>query len=502
LHLTDLCHQLITIPERAGMINVTGLSVDSQRVAAGHVFFALAGTQRNGREFIGDAVNAGAVAVVTDAEPVAGEITKLAKDAAIPILQCENPRRVMALMAARYWTPQPGMVGAVTGTNGKTSTTEFLRQLWQRATWSAVAVGTLGITGTELVKSSGALLSLPPLTTPDSISLHATIAPLSKAGVTHLALEASSHGLEQYRLDGLNIHIAAFTNLSRDHLDHHQDMDSYFAAKKRLFTALLSEGGSAVINLDDPYSQQILDSIKDRAIVVKTFGYNEKADFRILSITPSSDGLDIELAYRGETWHMPLALSGTFQALNALTAAIMAHLGGLPLHDSLGALPYLKAAPGRMQNVHGHPFGARVIVDYAHTPGALAAALGALRPEANGKLAVLFGCGGDRDPGKRGLMGKTACEIADEVIVTDDNPRSEDPASIRKAILACCNKASEIVPRDKAINLALASLKAGDVLLIAGKGHETGQLIGNETLPFDDTAVASNKIRAMQEALQ
>ena len=287
MHLTDLCHDLINIPDQTGAIMVTGLAVDSKRVAAGNLFFALAGSHRDGRDFIGDAIKAGAAAIVTGMAPLAKDIAKLAQQAAIPILQCENPRRVMAKMAAIHWSSQPGMVAAVTGTNGKTSTTEFLRQLWQRATWQAIAVGTLGITGTDMIKSDGALLSLPPLTTPDSISLHAALAPLTKAGVTHLALEASSHGLEQHRLDGLNIHIAAFTNLSRDHLDHHHDMDRYFAAKHRLFTDLLSEGGAAIINLDDQYSAAIIDSLQDRAIVIKTFGYAEDADFRILSITPS-----------------------------------------------------------------------------------------------------------------------------------------------------------------------------------------------------------------------
>src|SRR6056300_1144242 len=487
VHLTDLCDDLIDIPDQTGAIMVTGLAVDSKRVAAGNLFFALAGSHRDGRDFIGDAITAGAAAIVTGMTPLAKDIAKLAQQAAIPILQCEKPRRVMAKMAAIHWPSQPGMVAAVTGTNGKTSTTEFLRQLWQRATWQAIAVGTLGITGTDMIKSDGALLSLPPLTT---------------VGVTHLALEASSHGLEQHRLDGLNIHIAAFTNLSRDHLDHHIDMDCYFAAKNRLFTDLLSEGGAAIINLDNQFSAAIIDSLQDRAIVIKTFGYDEDADFRILSITPSGDGLDMKVVYQDQTWDIPLALSGTFQAINALTAAVMAHLGGLPLHDALGALPYLKAAPGRMQTIHGHPAGARVVVDYAHTPDALAAALGALRPEASGKLVVLFGCGGDRDPGKRAMMGKVACKIADEVIITDDNPRSEDPASIRSAILQSCDKATEIVPRDKAIASAIGNLVAGDVLLIAGKGHETGQLIGNETLPFDDASVANNKIRTMREALQ
>ena len=500
MHLTDLCYDLIEIPAKAETISVTGLAVDSVRVKAGDIFFAIAGARYDGRDFIENAIEAGAVAVVTGIAPLAQSLITLSECTKIPILQCDNPRRTMAQMAARVWPSQPGMVAAVTGTNGKTSTTEFLRQLWTRATWQAVAVGTLGVTGTDMIKANGAMLSLPPLTTPDSISLHCAISPLANAGVTHLALEASSHGLSQYRLDGMNIHLAAFTNLSRDHLDHHADMDSYFAAKIRLFTELLSEGGCAAINLDDPHSAAIIKALSDRAIVVKTFGYAKNADFHIKSITPAGDGLNMQVTHNSQSWDIPLALSGTFQAVNALTAAVMAYLGGLPLHDSLGALPFLKAAPGRMQTVYGHPKGARVVVDYAHTPEALAAALGALRPEATGKLCVLFGCGGERDPGKREMMGQVACQIADHVIVTDDNPRTEDPAAIRNSILKACDSATEIVPRDKAIASALNQLDAGDVLLIAGKGHETGQLIGNETLPFDDAAVANNQLRTMHEA--
>ena len=502
LYLTDLCHDLIEITESDGPIFVTGLSVDSRRVKVGDIFFALTGTHRDGRNFIEDAINAGAIAIITGKQPVAQSLANIALDNSTPILQCENPRQIMAKIAARHWPFQPDMVAAVTGTNGKTSTSEFLRQLWQRATWQAVAIGTLGITGREIIKTEGTIFSLPPLTTPDSISLHRTIDPLTKAGVTHLAIEASSHGLEQFRLDGMNIHIAAFTNLSRDHIDHHIDMENYGAAKMRLFTDLLSEGGSAVVNLDDPYGAKIIKILEGQSVVVKTFGYAKNADFHITSINPSGNGLNMQITYQKQKWDIPLALSGTFQAINALTAAVMGYLGGLPLHDSLGALPYLKAAPGRMQTIHGHPRGARVIVDYAHTPDALAAALSALRPEATGKLFVLFGCGGDRDRGKRKLMGQVACSIADRVIVTDDNPRTEDPAAIRNAILDACQNAIEIFPRDKAIATALAQLNLGDVLLIAGKGHETVQLIGNETLPFDDASLASNQVRAMSEAEQ
>ena len=502
MHLTDLCLDLIEISPGTNPILVTGLAVNSTHVKTGDLFFAIAGSHRDGRDYIEQAIAAGAVAVITGNTPLTKPLRAVIKDNSVPVLHCDNPRQVMARMAARFWPTQPSMVSAITGTNGKTSTTEFLRQLWQRATWQAVGVGTLGITGTDMIKTNGAILNLPSLTTPDSISLHSTVAPLAEAGVTHLALEASSHGLGQYRLDGMEIHLAAFTNLSRDHLDHHANMESYFAAKLRLFTELLSEGGCAAINLDDPYGKAIIKALKGRAIVVKTFGHTEDADFHIKSITPAGDGLDMHVTYKSQSWNIPLALSGTFQAINALTAAVIGYLGGLPLHDSLGALPYLKPAPGRMQTVHGHPKGARVVVDYAHTPDALAAALGALRPEATGKLSVLFGCGGNRDPGKRKLMGQVACQIADRVIVTDDNPRNEDPAAIRSSILKACDSAVEIVPRDKAIASALAQLNTGDVLLIAGKGHETGQLIGNETLPFDDALVANNQVRVMRETEQ
>ncbi|MEL0043076.1 MAG: Mur ligase family protein, partial [Candidatus Puniceispirillum sp.] len=367
MHLTDLCHNLIPVPADAGAVPVYGLAVDSRKVGVGDVFFAVAGSHSDGRDYIADAVKAGAVAVITDDRPFNdGPFSDGPVDigsVGIPVLHSSNPRQVMALMAARFWPAQPGMVAAVTGTNGKTSTAEFLRQLWQRVSWRAVAMGTLGVTGTDKLNVNGALLGLPSLTTPDSLSLHATINALTEAGMTHLALEASSHGLEQHRLDGLSLHVAAFTNLSRDHLDHHTDMDSYFAAKLRLFTALLKPGGHAVINIDDPHSHQIIGALDGREIVITTYGTAKTADFFIESITPVGDGLAMAVTHMGQSWHIPLALSGTFQAMNALAAAVMAHASGLPLHDSLGGLPYLSAAPGRMQTVYGHPTNARIIVD-------------------------------------------------------------------------------------------------------------------------------------------
>jgi len=492
LRLTDLLANLAPVPASAASCEVSGLAVDSAKTKPGNLFFALQGTVRDGRDYIDDALANGALAIITDDRT----LNKTPK-AGVSIIQVANPRRVMARAAARFWPQQPSMMAAVTGTNGKTSTVEFMRQLWTRVNWQAASIGTIGVRGVTQPKKAGAIPDLPYLTTPDSISMHNTLAAITKTGVTHLALEASSHGLQQCRLDGLNIHVAGFTNLSRDHLDHHNDMDSYFAAKMRLFETLLIEGGAAVVNGDDPYGKALLDRIKDRPIVIKTFGTGADADFHIDEITTTDAGLDLKITYQGRRWHIPLALAGTFQAMNALTAGIMCHLSGLPLHDSLGALSYLKPVAGRMQIIHGHPAAAKVIVDYAHTPDALAAALAALRPAVTGKLVVLFGCGGDRDKGKRPEMGKIASNNADQIIITDDNPRSEDAATIRAEIIAACPGATEVASRDKAIAVALNSLSTGDVLLIAGKGHETVQLVGNESLPFDDAAIASHLMAQM-----
>ena len=496
MRLTDLLDNLLELPRHAAStdiygLTIHGLTVNSAAVNKGDLFFALPGSRRDGRDFIDDAVARGAGAIVTDDRPFERQHV-----IAIPVLHAANPRQVLAAAAARFWPQQSGMIAAVTGTNGKTSTVEFMRQIWARVNWSAASIGTIGIRGAD---THAPRANVPQLTTPDSINLHATVAAIAKQGVTHLALEASSHGLQQYRLDGLNIHVAGFTNLTRDHLDHHCDMDDYFAAKARLFDELLSEGGSAVINIDNAYGKKLVSLIKDRPVVVKTFGNSKDADFHIKHINTTNVGLDLQLVYQTKTWHIPLALAGTFQAMNALTAAIMCHMSGLPLHDSLGSLAYLTSVPGRMQMVHGHPEKAQIIVDYAHTPDALAAALAALRPAATGKLVVLFGCGGDRDTEKRAEMGHIASTGADQVFVTDDNPRTEDAASIRAAIIAACPAAIEIPSRDKAIATALASVEYGDVLLIAGKGHETVQLVGNESLPFDDAAIASHLMVQMQK---
>ena len=494
MHLTDLLDKLTAPPANVTTTNISGLTVNSAQVKKGDLFFALLGKTHDGRDFIDEAIKRGAVAIVTDKRPFSAK-----KSISVPIVQTESPRQLMAKVAARFWSQQPGLIGAVTGTNGKTSTVDFMRQIWARANWPSISIGTMGMRGHSINRANTPMVDIAQLTTPDSLNLHASIDAVAKQGVTHLALEASSHGLQQHRLDGLNIHVAGFTNLSRDHLDHHTSMNDYFAAKLRLFEDLLIEGGGAVINIDDAYGKKIIERIKDRPIVVKTFGTSKAADFYIKDICTTDFGLDLNVVYQGKNWEIPLALAGTFQAMNAVAAAIMCYLSGLPLHDSLGPLSYLKSVPGRMQIVHGHPENAQIIVDYAHTSDALAAALAALRPAATGKLAVLFGCGGDRDKGKRAEMGQIANDGADQIFVTDDNPRTEDAASIRASIITACPNAIEIASRDKAIAAALASVRSGDVLLIAGKGHETVQLVGNESLPFDDAAIASHLMLQMQK---
>jgi UDP-N-acetylmuramoyl-L-alanyl-D-glutamate--2,6-diaminopimelate ligase len=502
LHLSDLIPGPTMAHARAAqiaMLEITGLGSDSREAGKGFLFAALAGSHADGRDFVGAAVKAGAAAILTDERPLDAALDAIA-DTGVPILTCEAPRRELALAAARFWRRQPGLIAAVTGTNGKTSTVEFIRQIWRRATWDAASIGTLGLQGPDPRTMQGRMLGLPSLTTPDAVSLHAALQPICGAGITHLALEASSHGLAQHRLDGLKIHIAGFTNLSRDHLDHHPDMEAYFAAKARLFTELLMPGGCAVINIDDSYGARLAEMMRNmnpQERVILTVGSDKRADFRITGVAAMDFGIDVTVEHGGKSLCIPMALAGTFQAVNAVTAAVMAHASGLPLHDSLWALPYVTGAEGRMQLVSGHPAGARVVVDYAHTPDALESALRALRPETQGRLAVVFGAGGDRDAGKRPMMGSTAKAHADLVYVTDDNPRSEDAATIRAAIIETCPDAIEIADRGEAIAAAMRELNADDVLLIAGKGHENVQLVGSETLPFSDSSVARNAIRRL-----
>ncbi len=449
---------------------IDGLTADSRRVARGFVFAALPGAKQDGRSFVGEALRSGAAAIL--AAP------GLDLPAGIPYVEVANPRRSFARAASRFAGPQPRIVAAVTGTSGKTSVASFARQLWQATGRPAASLGTLGLVAPHTTRSGA-------LTTPDPVSLHADLAALAKAGVNHVAMEASSHGLDQCRLDGVKLAAAAFTNLSRDHLDYHATMAAYFAAKRRLFDTLLPPGAVAVLNADIPEYEALKEVCQARHHRILSFGRNG-GDLKLVDAAPLPHGQRLTLHAFGATRTLDLPLAGTFQAMNMLAAAGLAIGGGVAPFAALDAVPSLEGVPGRLQLAGRTANGAAVYVDYAHKPDALATVLAALRPHVTGRLHVLFGCGGDRDVGKRPLMGKIAVERADRVIVTDDNPRSEDPAAIRKAVLAAAPGAREIAPRDVAIRAAIDDLGAGDVLVIAGKGHEQGQIVGDTTLPFDD----------------
>jgi UDP-N-acetylmuramoyl-L-alanyl-D-glutamate--2,6-diaminopimelate ligase len=432
-------------------VTITSIAIDNRKAVPGSVFFALAGSRTDGGRFAADAAGKGALAVVGEGERPAG------LPANVAFIRVADARATLARAAAKLHPRQPETIVAVTGTNGKTSVVSFTRQIWAAAGHKAASLGTLGVSA-----PSGEVTGS--LTTPDPVALHELLDKLAGEGVTHLALEASSHGLDQRRLDGVRISAGAFTNLTRDHLDYHPTLEAYRTAKLRLFDTLLPEGASAVINADSPEARII-------AAVA------QQMKLRLISVG-SAGGKDYRL-------HLPLV--GAFQASNALVAAGLAIATGVATDEALAALEDLEGAAGRLEYV-GKKGNAPIFVDYAHTPDALGNALDALRPFAAGQLLVVFGAGGDRDPGKRPLMGAVAARRADRAFVTDDNPRSEDPAAIRKAILASAPDAIEIGDRAAAIAAAVEELKAGDVLLVAGKGHETGQILGDRTLPFSDQA--------------
>jgi UDP-N-acetylmuramoyl-L-alanyl-D-glutamate--2,6-diaminopimelate ligase len=470
--------------------DIRGLTADSRTVKPGFLFAALPGAKLDGRQFVAEAVARGAVAVLTD-DP--GAFAGLAqRQPPVHVIFDPNPRRRLARMAARFYAPQPETVVAVTGTNGKTSVTVFVRQIWRQLGHRAASLGTIGIVGPDF-EHPGAL------TTPDPVALHRELNLLARGGIDHVALEASSHGLDQYRLDGLELSAAAFTNLTRDHLDYHRDMEAYFMAKARLFTEVLPPDGTAVLNADSAEAMRLGQLCRQRGQTVITFGATPDADLRLVAARPLASGQEIELDVFGEQRRLVLPLMGAFQASNALAALGLAIATGAPGERALDALPLLEGVPGRLQHVASHPNGAPVIVDYAHTPDALETVLTALRAHCRGRLVAVFGCGGDRDPGKRPQMGEIAERLADRVIVTDDNPRSEDPATIRRAILARCPKAEEVGDRAAAIRRGLAMLQPGDVLLIAGKGHERGQIVAGVTHPFEDAAVARQAVAELRE---
>ena len=479
MKLRDLFSDDATIAPLAEGTAVSGLAVDSRNVKPGDLFFALAGAKTDGARFIDAAIASGAVAVAGDQPPPGAP--------RVPFVITSNPRRALALAAAKFFPRQPQTIAAVTGTSGKTSVAAFTRQIWQRLGHESASIGTIGLVSPKRTIYGS-------LTTPDPIALHRQLDEIAREGVTHLAFEASSHGLDQYRLDGVRIAAGGFTNLSRDHMDYHPDVAHYLNAKLRLFRDLVVPGGAAVISADHDCSQAVIDAARTRKLRILAVGRNgDGAGEGIRLMGAEIDGFAQKLMveHRGVRYAVRLPLVGEFQIENALVSAGLAIGTGSEPKAVFASLELLEGAKGRLERV-AERNGAPIFVDYAHKPDALAKALQALRPYAKRKLVVVFGAGGDRDAGKRPLMGAIATENADTVIVTDDNPRSENPQSIRAAILDSARGANEIGDRAEAIRTAISGLQPGDALLIAGKGHETGQIVGERTLPFSDhDAVAS-----------
>jgi UDP-N-acetylmuramoyl-L-alanyl-D-glutamate--2,6-diaminopimelate ligase len=470
--LQHLAQGIAAVPEAATGLVIEGLTSDSRKAGKGSVFVAIPGELADGASFAKAAVANGAVAVVAshDAD------LNLGDDAVI--LRTDNPRLALSLMAARLYAPQPDIVVAVTGTNGKTSVASFVRQIWSILGLPAASVGTVGI-----VSPSGTRKLAH--TTPDPVEIHGALQALSGEHVSHVALEASSHGLAQYRLHGVRMAAAGFTNLTRDHLDYHKTFEAYLDAKMMLFEEVLGEGASAIINADMPEASQIIKRCEARGLVVSTVGTAGKG-LQIVSAEPQGFGQQLRIKSRDGEYSVYLPLVGRFQADNAVMAvALVVAAGGSEPH-AVRALEQLCGATGRLELVAATHKGAPVFVDYAHTPDALEHALDSLRPYVTGKLYVVFGAGGDRDKGKRPEMGAVAARAADVAIVTDDNPRSEDPSTIRAEIMAACPEAVEIGDRAEAISTAIGKLEQGDVLVVAGKGHETGQTVGKTVIPFSD----------------
>jgi UDP-N-acetylmuramoyl-L-alanyl-D-glutamate--2,6-diaminopimelate ligase len=458
----------------SGETEVGGLAADSRAVRPGDLFAALPGTRADGGRFVADALAAGAVAVLGDAAAAAA-------GAGVPTLVADEPREALARVAARFFGRQPRTVVAVTGTSGKTSVAVFTRQLWAGLGHPAASIGTLGVQTSDAPGEAG-------LTTPDPIALHRAAASLAAEGVEHLVVEASSHGLDQHRVDGLVLAAAAFSNISRDHFDYHGSPQAYYAAKRRLFGELLRPGATVVLNADVPEFADLAGLATDRGVKILDYGGKARC-LRLVRRAPAADGQEIELEALGRRHAFASRLVGAFQAHNLLAAVGLVLGTGSDVDALLPLLGGVRAPPGRMQLTAVHPSGAPAFVDYAHKPEALEKALGALRPHTKGRLVVVFGCGGDRDPGKRPLMGEIAARLADRVVVTDDNPRTEEPRSIRRAVLATAPGAVEIGDRAEAIRAAFGGLGAGDTLLVAGKGHETYQIVGERVLPFDDAEV-------------
>ena len=470
---------------------VTGIAVDSRAVKEGYLFAAMPGSRVHGGEFIQYALRMGASAVLTDSEGARLAADVLAdSDAALVI--SDAPREALSRAAALWFGPHPATMVAVTGTNGKTSVATFVRQIWIELELSAVNLGTTGVEGAWTAPLAH--------TTPEPITLHRTLAAATAEGITHAAMEASSHGLDQRRLDGVNLSAAGFTNFTQDHLDYHETFEAYFDAKAGLFARVLPEDGTAVINIDDPRGVDMAAIAKARGCPVITVG-RDGGDLRLTAQRFDATGQDLRFDWRGKSFQKRLNLIGGFQAENVLLAAGLVIACGADPVAVFDTLPHLTTVRGRMQLAATRDNGAAVFVDYAHTPDAVATALAAMRPHVMGRLVAIVGAGGDRDAGKRPLMGQAAAQTADQVIITDDNPRSEDPATIRAAVLEGAPEATEVGDRAEAILRGVDMLGPGDALLIAGKGHETGQTVGDDVLPFDDVEQASVAVAALDGRL-
>ncbi|QZD92181.1 UDP-N-acetylmuramoyl-L-alanyl-D-glutamate--2,6-diaminopimelate ligase [Qipengyuania xiapuensis] len=480
MKLSKLCAQAGIACPGDGEVNVTGFAIDNRKVAPGTVFGAFQGTKVNGEDFIPAAIEAGAVAVIARAEAKVDGAIHIAGD---------NPRKTFAHLAAQFFTPVPEHIVAVTGTNGKTSCVEMTRQIWRMSGERAASIGTLGVTTPDESVSTG-------LTTPDIVTFLSNMSGLAREGVTHVAYEASSHGLSQYRNEGIPVEAAGFTNFSRDHLDYHADMEDYFAAKMRLFDEVISDDAIAVIWMgagDSGWNKRVVEHAEKRGLTIMTVG-EEGGDIHLSRREPTQLGQSLTVEHAGTERTINLPLIGAYQVSNALVSAGLALASGIDASRVWDAVARLQPVRGRLERAVIAPSGAPVYIDYAHTPDALEAAIAALRPHVSGRLITVFGAGGDRDHGKRAPMGEAAAKASDLVIVTDDNPRGEDPAEIRRQVLEGAPQAREVAGRREAIHAAIAEAGRDDIVLVAGKGHETGQIIGSgenmRVHPFDDVEVA------------
>ena len=471
------------VPLSSAHQEISQIDTNSNQVKQGALFVALKGVQADGARFIPEAVAAGAVAVLCE------------KNAAVPegvvAIRGRNTRLLLSQISAAFYASQPQHMVAVTGTDGKTSTADFFRQLMHGLGHPVASIGTLGVFSGDGIEMYPGVH-----TTPEPVALHHMLADMAERKIDYACMEASSHGLHQHRLDGVKLEAAAFTNIARDHMDYHQTEDAYFAAKARLFDSLLPAGKVAVINQDDARFGALSQMCAQRGLKLVGFGHKGQ-HLNIVSLSPLPHGQHVELAIFGQRVSFDLPLLGGFQVMNILAALGLIYGVGGDIQKALTLVPHLKGVPGRLEPVANLASGASILIDYAHTPMALASILKVLRPHAHGKLRVVFGCGGNRDVGKRAQMGKIASELADVAIVTDDNPRGEDPTAIRKAIMATCTGGIEVADRREAIYAAVKQLEAGDVLVIAGKGHEKYQIIGDKTYPFDDAEVAREALKEL-----